>query len=183
MILGRNLTHICIFNFALVWCNSIREILRTTRITCPKIGQCSDRIVGPITTAPVLLSDPSHTRAWSASHWCFTFPTVCVSTAIWAPESSFEVTRRLPIIKIFKFSFCVITDSKLESGCAPRQVHRIAWYLEEVWLVYVFTISRSCVEIYQKDPEHDPNNMPEKVAMYKRYCGSDHHCAGITLRA
>ena len=142
MILGRNLNYICLYNFSLFWLKSIRMILSTIQITHPKIVAFTNRHVLQITTAPVLLFEPSHTGAWSASHWWFTFPTVCVSTAIWAPESSFEVTRRLPIIKIFKFSFCVIIDSMLESGCAPRQVHRIPWYLEEIWLVYVSTISR-----------------------------------------
>ena len=39
------------------------------------------------------------------------------------------------------------------------------------------------VEIYQKDPEHDPNNMPENRGIYGPTCAAKHHCAGITLRA
>ena len=127
----------CCYNFALVWFKTNSHIWRTSQITCPKKLQCSDGIVRQITTVPVLLSEPSHTGAWSTSHYKVTFPTVCVSTVIWAPERLMSPdgleSLKSPIFHVSKSLILCLKRAVLRTKCmdwdAPLHEARYYRYL------------------------------------------------------
>ena len=87
-------------------------------------------------------------------------------------------SSKSPILHFTKSLILCLKRAVLRAKCMERHEtwKKFASYMLPQFLA-------SLVEFYQRDPENDPNNMPQKVAMFRRYWAADHHCAGITLRA